>query len=90
MKYETISKLWNGELEPYTQVGKDNTEIKELEEQVRLSYEKLEKSLSEEQRVLLDKYRDSVDSYTALTAELAFCDGYCLGTKLTVQALTKE
>ena len=90
MNHKTIAKLWNGELEPYVHLGESSTEIKDLENTIRLSYEKLEKSLEVEAKALLDEYRDSIDDYTALITEQAFCEGFCLGTRLTAESLIAD
>ena len=87
MNRKIIAKLWNGELEPYIHIGEGSSELKGLEEQVRCSYEMLEKCLDGESKELLDGYRDSVDEYTALITEQAFCEGFCMGTRLTAEAL---
>ena len=87
MNRKTICKLWNGQLEPYAHLGEDSAELKGLEEHIRLSYERLEKSLSGEQKKLLDEYRDSIDDYTPTVTELAFCEGFCVGTRLAAEGL---
>ena len=92
MDYKTsaIAQLWNGELEPYRNLGGNDTETKELENLILSNYEKLEESLSGELKERLEKYRECSDEYMASINEQAFCEGFCLGTRLTAEALTNE
>lgn len=86
----TIAQLWNGEIEPVLHLGKNDTEIKKLEELIRINFEKLEKSLDDPLKERLENYRDCLDEYTVLISEQAFCSGFCLGTRLTAEAFTAE
>lgn len=82
---KTIAKLWNGELEPVRYSGMNNQEMKQLWSLVQRNFEEPEKSINDKD--LLKKYDDSINEYIILTAEQAFCDGFCLGTKLTAEAI---
>ena len=37
---------------------------------------------------LAEKYKDCAEEYITVAKEQAFCDGFCLGTKIVVEALT--
>lgn len=86
----TIAQLWNGHIEPIRHLGEDNPQIDQLKAFMKGTYEKLEKNLEGRNKRLLENYSRYVCEYLVLMGEEAFCDGYCLGTKLTVQSLTKE
>ena len=86
----TIAQLWNGHIEPVRHLGEENPQIDQLKAFMKDTYEKLEKNLDDKNKRLLEKYGRYICEYIVLVSEEAFCDGYCLGTKLTVQALTKE
>ncbi|MBQ6893544.1 MAG: hypothetical protein IJN48_04995 [Clostridia bacterium] len=84
---ETIAKLWNGNLEPVGNFGVNNDEMKDLEDIMGRCLEKIEKALNEEQKKIFQAYQDDVNEYILVATEQAFCDGYCLGTKITTEAL---
>lgn len=83
----TISELWYGNLNPVRQVGKNDSEIKNLEELISKNTKKIEALLNEKEKDFLGKYVDCINEYIALVCEQAFCNGYCLGTKITTEAL---
>lgn len=84
----TIAQLWNGNLEPVRNFGKNNSEIKQLQNLMRRNLDKLENSLNEEQKNQFANYCGCVEEYAILVSEQAFCDGFCLGTKIIVEALS--
>lgn len=49
--------------------------------------EKLEKELGEQAKDIFSSYRECVDDYVALMGQQAFCDGFCLGSKIVAEAL---
>ena len=71
-------------------LGRNDAELKKLENLILLNYEKLEKNLDEELKERLENYKDCIDEYTVLVNEQAFCEGFCLGTRLTAEAFTAE
>lgn len=85
---KTIAQLWNGNLDPIGCFGKKNLEIKQLEDLIRRNLRKLEDNLTEKQKEIFEKYYDCINEYTLIISEQAFCDGFCMGTKLSVEALT--
>ena len=85
---KTIAQLWNGNLQPIVRSGINNRQIKELEELMRRNIEELEEGLTDQQKEVFSVYSDCIEEYLVLTNEQSFCDGYSLGTKLTVEALT--
>lgn len=85
---KTIAQLWNGSLEPVVHSGKDNQEIKKLENLLSRHLNKLENELDEKSKKLFEKYHDCINEYVILISEQTFCDGFCLGTKITTEALT--
>ena len=84
-----IAQLWSGNLEPARHSGKNNAEIQELENLMQRNLEKLENNLTEHQKKIFENYNNCLSEYIILTAEQAFCDGYCVGTKLAAEALTE-
>jgi len=86
----TIARLWYGDGNPARRAGQNSAEIKELEALIQRNHEKLHGSLHEQQRAILEAYHDCMDEYVCITTEQAFCDGFCLGAKLTAEALTAD
>ncbi len=84
---KTITELWYGNIEPVGKFGINNEEMKVLEDLMVKCIEKIEKLLSEEQKKIFKTYCDNVNEYVLVATEQAFCDGYCLGTKITTEAL---
>ena len=85
---KTIAQLWNGNLEPVVYSGRNNPEIKKLENLMQRNLEKLEQDIDENSRKIFEKYNDCINQYLIATGEQAFCDGFCLGAKITTEALT--
>lgn len=84
----TIVRLWHGDLEPVSSSGTNDPELKELERLLQRNGERLEEYLDEKGKALFEKYYDCVEEYIAVLCEQAFCNGFCLGTKITAEALT--
>lgn len=85
---KTIAQLWNGNLEPIRYFGKENPQIKDLEKLIQSNREKLEQNMNETEKEWFEKYSDCIGEYVDKLNEQAFCDGFCLGTKITTEALT--
>ena len=84
---KTIIKLFNGELEPVAYIGKDNYEMKNLFHLIETTFEKLENSLEENNKNLFEEYHNYIQKYIILSGEESFSAGYCIGTKITAEAL---
>ena len=83
-----IAQLWNGNLEPVRHSGENNSEMRQLENLMLNNLEKLEAVLNESQKKIFGKYNDCFTEYMIVTGEQAFCDGFCMGTKIATEALT--
>lgn len=84
----TISQLWNGNLEPIRFLGKNNTELKQLEKLMQDNLKKIEENLDDKQKEVFEKYNSCIDEYLVVLSEQAFCDGFCLGTKIFTEAIS--
>lgn len=84
---KTISQLWGGNLDPVRHSGLNNTEISQMEKLMSDNYENLKSKLNDEQKQVLEKYAECVSDYGLLISEQSFCDGFCLGTKISAEAL---
>lgn len=85
---KTISQLFNGNLIPIKNFGKNNSEIKYLEILLDRNIENLEQSLTENQKEVFSKYYDCINEYLSLLIEQAFSDGFSVATKLLTEAIS--
>lgn len=84
---KTISQLWGGNLDPVMHLGANNIEIAKMEKLMSDNFSKLKTKINDEQKAILEKYLDCVNDYVFLISEQSFCDGFCLGTKISAEAL---
>ncbi len=84
---KTIAKLWCGAFETAGHSGVNNKEIKELIELLKKQYIKLTESVDENLKNEIEKFDLTHDEYASLLCEQAFCDGFCLASKLLTEAL---
>ncbi len=83
-----IAELWRGNLDPSCYFGRNNSEIKKLENLMERNYVALEQKLNSEEKEILVKYSENVIDYIIVTSEQAFCDGFSIGMKIIAEALT--
>ena len=83
----TISQLYRGQLEPESVLGNGNTELRKTEIMLENNFKKIKENLDEATTQLLDKYRECMNEYIILISEQAFCDGFCLGTRIVSEAV---
>lgn len=83
----TIAQLYRGQLEPKSVLGKGNVELRRTEILIENNYKRLKENLNDEANMLLEKYSQCIDEYIILITEQAFCDGFCLGTRLLSEAV---
>lgn len=84
---KTITRIWYSDLEPMTYSGLDNNEIRHLARQQDQDHQRLNASLDDRGKELFQKYIESSYRYRDTLNEQAFCSGFCLGAKITAEAL---
>lgn len=82
-----IAQLYRGELEPKSILGNGNVEMRRIELLIENNYKKLKENLNEEAKSILEKYSQCIDEYIVLISEQAFCDGFCIGIRLSAEAV---
>lgn len=87
---KTIAQIWNGTLVPEADIKEDNPQIKELKILLERNRKHPEQSLNEKEKEIFEKYNDCVTEYIDIFGEQAFCSGFCLGAKITTEALTEQ
>ena len=90
MLKQTIEDLWNGNLGPGTKCGVDIPEMEQLSILLDRNREALQETLTLKQMEILQKYTECQNDICSLFAKQAFCDGFCLASKLMSEALTES
>ena len=84
---QTINDLWYGRIAPSERCGARDPVIYDLYRLMNRNSENLRKELSEAQTEAFQKYVDCYNEYLLRMLELAFQEGFALGSKLTAEAL---
>ena len=84
---QTILELWRGKITPMEHCGEEDREAKQMLELMVKNQEELRQSLTLSQAEILHRYTACADDYLLQMVELAFCQGFSLGAKLTAEAL---
>lgn len=84
----TISDLWNGNIAPCEHCGAHDADANRLVGSMEHSREALWEGLTAAQKELFQKYIDCSEDYLLRMLELAFCEGFSLGSKLITEALS--
>ena len=84
---QTILDLWNGNIAPVDRCGARDPEANRLIRQIEQSREHLGEGLTAAQKEIFQKYLDSSEDYLLRMLELAFCDGFCLGSRLAMESM---
>jgi len=82
----TIIDLWNGNIAPCERCGCGDPVIHDLMETLERNRRQLYSELTTSQMEILQKYIDCHDEYLLRMLELAFSDGFSLGSRLTVES----
>ncbi|MBQ7800810.1 MAG: hypothetical protein IJ375_00635 [Oscillospiraceae bacterium] len=84
---KTITDLWNGNIAPCEYCGSHDAEAKDLIVLMERNREALCGGLTAAQKDIFQKYIDCSEEYLLRMLELAFRDGYCLGSELVMESL---
>lgn len=84
---QTISDLWNGNIAPFEHCGAHDPEANHLIYLMERNREALCGELPDMQKETFQKYIDCSEEYRLRMMELAFCDGFCLGSRFAIEAL---
>ena len=84
-----INELWHGNIIPQED-GRNNTkEMKELLGYMSCHHEDLEKSFSDEQKAIFEKFHDCWSEYASLAEAAIFDYAFKLGMKFAIETLTE-
>lgn len=79
--------LFNGNIELYSKVEDNDPRCKNLRRLMQRHLDTLEAKLREDERTVFEKYNECLNEYEYLITERAFCDGFCLATRIVAEAM---
>ena len=81
----TIEELRHGNIIPHEDSRTNSKEMKELLGYIARYYEDLEKSFTDEQKEIFEKFHDCWDEYVSLAEAAIFEYAFRLGARLTME-----
>ena len=84
---ETIEELWHGNIIPQEDSRTNSPEMKELLSYMARHHEDLEKSFTDEQKEIFEKFHDCWSEYASLAEEAIFAYAFKLGANLMLEIL---
>ena len=84
-----LEELWYGRIEPYDDIRMTKEE-RHLIDLIAENRERLEKTLTEQQKEQLEKYIDCSQELSDLMQKEVFMHGFRLGARIVIEALYRE
>lgn len=84
-----LEELWYGRIEPYDNAPMSKEE-RHLVDLIAENRERLEKTLTEQQKEQLEKYIDCSREFSELSQKDMFLCGFRLGARIVIEALYRE
>ena len=84
---DTIEELWHGNIIPQEDSRTNSPEMKELLNYMARHHEDLEKSFTDEQKEIFEKFHDCWSEYMSLAEMAIFVYAFKLGAKLMLESL---
>ena len=84
-----LEELWYGRIEPYDDIHMTKEE-RHLIDLIAENRERLEKTLTEQQKEQLEKYIDCSREFSELSQKDMFLCGFRLGARIVIEALYRE
>ena len=85
-----INELWHGNIIPQEDSRNNTKEIKELRSYMSRHHEDLEKTLSDEQKEIFEKFHDCWSEYMSLGEAAIFEYVFKLGMRIAIEVLTSN
>ncbi len=82
-----LIELFNGNIEPHSKVEDNDPRCRNLRRLMEGHLDTLEAKLSGGERAVFEKYNECLNEYEYLITERAFCDGFCLATRIVAEAM---
>ena len=87
---ETIEELWHGNIIPQEDSRTNSSEMKDLLSYMARHHEDLEKSFSDEQKEIFEKFHDCWSEYMSLGEAAIFEYASKLGMQIAIETLTEQ
>jgi hypothetical protein len=84
-----INELWHGNIIPQEDSRTNSPEMKELLSYMSRHHEDLEKSFTDEQKEIFEKFHDCWDEYISLAEAAIFEYAFKLGMQIAIETLTE-
>ena len=84
-----INELWHGNIVPQEDSRNNTKEMKELLSYMARHNEDLEKTLTDEQKEIFQKFHDCWDEYVTLSEAAIFEYAIKLGMQIAIETLTE-
>ena len=84
-----LEELWYGRIEPYDNAPMSKEE-RHLVDLIAENRERLEKTLTEQQKEQLEKYIDCSREFSELSQKDMFLCGFRLGARIVIEALYRD
>ena len=82
-----IKELWHGNIIPHEDSRTNSKEMKELLGYIARHHENLEKSFTDEQKEIFEKFHDCWSEYASLAEEAIFAYAFKLGAKMMLETM---
>ena len=83
----TIKDLWHGNICPETDSRNNSPEMKQLMEYMARHHDELLKTMTDEQKVIFEKFDDCCSEYASLAESAIFEYAFKLGMNLAIETL---
>ena len=83
----TINELWHGNIIPQEDIRINSKEMKELLSYISRHHKDLEKSFTDEQKEIFEKFHDCWDEHVSLAEAAIFEYAFKLGARLMLDSL---
>ena len=82
-----LEEFWYGNIEPTEYDTSSNKEYKKLVELICRNEEKLQATMTDEQKELFSRYTDAVREYQAMAECLLFQNSFKLGARIMLEVM---
>lgn len=82
-----LQELWQGNIVPQEDSKTNSEQMKELLCYIARHNDDLQKSMTDEQKEIFEKFHDCWDEYATLSEEAIFCYAFKLGMRIAVEGL---
>jgi hypothetical protein len=82
-----IEELWRGNVIPQEDSRINSKEMKELLSYISRHHEDLDRSMTDEQKEIFQKFQDCWSEYTCLAEEAIFVYAFRLGARIIIETL---